>query len=71
MALAPSFVLAHPVDGLLARLGQQLGVLDDLAADEVAQTRYDVSADMPDADRVAAHQAEVLDDLLSGYRFCR
>ena len=48
----------HSVDRLLARFGHQLGVLLDLAADEVLERCQDVLADVARPDGIAVDQPE-------------
>src|SRR5689334_413535 len=48
----------EPVESLLARLGQQLGVLLDLAADEVLEPGLHVGARVRRAHGAAAHETE-------------
>ena len=57
----------HPVQRLLARLGEELRVLGDLAAHDVAQHRHDVLAEMARPDRVPAHEPQGAGDPLAGH----
>src|SRR5579862_4251545 len=57
-------VTDHPVHGVTPRLLEELGVLGDLAADDGAQARHDVTAESAaphdDADHLALHLANPL-----------